>query len=246
MREIHGVDGAEHDAEPPDQRIVPVRPPAPARRRRRPSSPAAAPAPARASAMTATGTLQNTKPHCQLPRPAAAPAASSARPAGFRRPAGRWCRPRWRSRCAAAARRAPPAAGHLHDGDAGAHHDRHRVEPGHVGHAPRNAPPSGGERKPDDQRRAHAEPRDQQRAGHRGEGEQHRRQAGEDADLGFRQAESSWISGMTGGTARMVRRSALPASQSSVSAVSIRARDAPPDPLSWGEFAAPRSRPRLR
>jgi hypothetical protein len=39
---------------------------------------------------------------------------------------------------------------------------------------------------------------------------------------------SSWISGMTGGTANMVRRSALPASHSSSNEVSKRACDGAP------------------
>ena len=74
--------------------------------------------------------------------------------------------------------------GHLHDGDAGAHGHRHRIEPHHVGDGAAQRAADRGDGEPDHQRRAHAEPRDQQRAGHGGDREQHRGQAGENADLG--------------------------------------------------------------
>src|SRR5581483_7526393 len=59
-REIHGVHGAEHEAEATDQRTAPVGPPAPTFPRHGASATIA-------RAITATGALQNAKPHCQLP-----------------------------------------------------------------------------------------------------------------------------------------------------------------------------------
>ena len=79
--------------------------------------------------------------------------------------------------------------GHLHDGDAGAHRDGHGIEPGHVGHRAAQCAADRGDGEPNHQGRAHAEAGDQQRAGHRGEREQHRGQAGENADLGRVQLE---------------------------------------------------------
>ena len=67
-REIGGVDAAEQEADPPDQRIAEVRHPAPAGRGRRRQRARAARAPKMIAAMIATGTAQNTKSHCQLCR----------------------------------------------------------------------------------------------------------------------------------------------------------------------------------
>ena len=54
---------------------------------------------------------------------------------------------------------------------------------------PRSAEPIAHSSKPDQQRGERAEPRDHQRAGDGGAREQHHRQAGQDADLGFRQMQ---------------------------------------------------------
>ena len=73
--------------------------------------------------------------------------------------------------------------GHLHDGNARAHRDGHGIEPINVRQGAAQRAADGGERKANHQRGAHAEAGDQQRAGNRGDGEQHRRQTGENSDL---------------------------------------------------------------
>ena len=64
---------------------------------------------------------------------------------------------------------------YLHDRDAGAGDDGHAVQQRDMRIDAAQRSTDGGEHEADDQRRQHAEPRNQQRAGDRGETEQHRR-----------------------------------------------------------------------
>jgi hypothetical protein len=77
----------------------------------------------------------------------------------------------------------------MHDGDAKSHGNGGDVEQRHVGGGAAQRRGHGADDKPADQGAHGAEARDQQRSRHRGAGEQHRRQAGEYADLGLAEIE---------------------------------------------------------
>ena len=183
-RKVGRIDGAQHDAEPPDQVTVPIGPPAAVgdggrsigRCRRQPQyqngDEGDRHAPEyKAPLPTAADHWQHQRQHQRHRQDFTDQEAVGVDCGGKSDALGK------------------PGAhhrrhGHLHDGNAGAHGDGHGVEPGHVGDGAAQCAADRGDGKPDHQRAAHAEPRDQQRAGHGGDGEQHRGQAGENADLG--------------------------------------------------------------
>ena len=183
-REISGVDGAEHDAEPPDQHVAPVRPPfaanwrAAIRRRAR-----------RQRHHDKRDDDDRHAPENEAPLPAAADERqhqnqhesngqnfADQQAVGVNR-GGK-----------ADAVRQPGAHrrrhGDLHDGDTAGHDDGHGIEPQHIRQQAAQGAADGGEQEADDQRRAHAEFGDQQRARYGGERQQHRWQASQNADLG--------------------------------------------------------------
>ena len=77
----------------------------------------------------------------------------------------------------------------LHDGNASGHHDAGDVERRYIGKCAAKCRSDGIEQQPDNQSGHETESRDQQRAWHCGDGEQHRRHARQPADTGFSQVK---------------------------------------------------------
>ena len=77
----------------------------------------------------------------------------------------------------------------LHDRDARRHHDGRRIEESRIGKRSTRRGTGGIEQQAHDQRRHDAETRDQHRARHRRDRKQHRRQAREPADIRLRQMQ---------------------------------------------------------